>query len=93
MPDKSAMLTTATPRVERKERRGCILVKPVLRVSGAGMMREDGASEYTGISTRQLRRLRAEDKGPKYSLICGRVWYSLTALNEYLANCEHETSR
>lgn len=76
-----------------EERRGFVVQRPVIHASASGRVREDAAAKYLGCSARQLRRMRARDEGPSYDLVCGRVWYRLSALDEYLGHCERQTHR
>lgn len=72
---------------------GFTIEKPILRASGSGRIRESDAAIYLGCSTRWLRKNRASDSGPNFDLIAGRVWYQISALDDYLAACAHETTR
>lgn len=80
---------TSTQRVERN---GFTVERPVIRASGSNRVREDDAARYIGCSPRKLRKMRAEDQGPNFDLIAGRVWYELGELDAYLELCRHETT-
>jgi hypothetical protein len=83
----------ATPRVASEQRRGFVIERPIIVASGNGRVREEDAARFLGCSPRTLRKMRSIDEGPDYSLVFGRVWYSITDLEAYLELCQHETRR
>lgn len=86
--------TNAVPEpVLRTEHNGCVIERPVIRATGSGRIDERAAAQYLGVSPRTLRKMRAEDSGPNFDRVAGRIWYPLAELDAWLELCRHETSR
>jgi hypothetical protein len=71
--------------IERPDGSAVVLVRPRIRITGAGSVDEDGAAAYLGVSARSLQRYRKEHRGPVYYTLAGKVWYKISDLDEYLA--------
>ena len=79
--------------LDRSVRNACLIERPVIRATASGRVDERSAALYLGCSPRTLRKMRAEDSGPSYECVRGRIWYALAELDAYLELCRHETRR
>lgn len=80
--------SAAAEEVTTPDGRVVLVRRESIHVTASGMVDDLNAALYLGTSIRTLQRRRAQGCGPRYRVMNGRVWYPLTALDEYLAECE-----
>lgn len=82
-PTKAVAEQVTTP-----DGRVVLLQREAIHVTASGMVDDANAALYLGTSVRTLQRRRAQGCGPRYRVLNGRVWYPLSALDDYLVECE-----